>query len=118
MRREKATPEQKLEAVRDVLEKKHSLRQVAERYGLHHSSVEKWVTLYRTFGEDAFYQTQNNHYSKELKQKVVEKYLTRDASLQELCREYKLRSISQVQQWVKDAKKQDNSKPERRVSGF
>lgn len=118
MRREKATPDQKLQAVREVLAKKHTLRQVAKQYGLHHSSVEKWVTLYRTFGEDAFDREQNTYYSNELKQKAVETYLTTNASLQGICREYKLRSITQVQQWVKAAEKQISSRSDHRVSGF
>lgn len=104
MKRERVTPDQKLQAVKEVLDRKCSLRQVASQYGLHHSSVEKWVTLYKTFGEDAFNRTHYTHYSEELRRNVVEKYLNTDASLQDLCREYKLRSISQVQQWVKDVK--------------
>lgn len=118
MKREKATPDQKLEAVKEVLERKRSLRKIAKQYGLHHSSVEKWVTLYQTFGEEAFHHTRYVNYPEEVKRKAVKKYLTTDASLQDICREYKLRSVSQIQQWVKDAGKQDSSRPERRVSGF
>ena len=118
MKRGKVAADQKLRAVKDVLEKKSNLRQVAHRYGLHHSSVEKWVTLYRTFGADAFYRTHNTHYSEELKQKAVKKYLTTNASLQDICREFKLRSISLVQNWVEDAEKQKRCKPGRLVSGF
>jgi len=61
MKKEIVTPDQKLRAVREVLEKKCTLSQVAHGYGLHHSSVEIWVTLYRTFGEDAFHRTENTH---------------------------------------------------------
>jgi len=103
MKNEKVTPNQKLRAVKEVLEKKSTLRQVAHRYDLHHSSVEKWVTLYQTFGADGFYRMEYTHYSAELKQKAVKKYLTTDASQQDICREFKLRSISQIQKWVEDA---------------
>lgn len=118
MRREQVTPKQKLEAVKEVLERKRSLRQVASQYHLHHSSVSNWVTLYQTFGEDAFDHTHYDKYSEEVKRKAVKKYLTTDASLQDICREYKLRSISLVQKWIKNSEKQKSSKPERQVSGF
>jgi len=116
MRREMVTPDQKLQAVKEVLERKSSLRQVARQYGLHHSSVEKWVTLYQTFGAEAFYRTHNSHYSEEVKQKAVKKYLTTGASLQDICREFQLRSISQVQKWVEDEGKQKNCRPDRLIS--
>ena len=118
MRREQVPPDQKLQAVKEVLERKTSLRRVAQRYGLHHSSVEKRVTLYQTFGAEAFYQTRNRHYPEEVKQKAVKKYLTTGASLQDICREFQLRSISQVQKWVEDEGKQKNCRSDRLVSGL
>jgi len=116
MRSEKVTPDQKLQAVKEVLERKSSLRRVAHQYGLHHSSVEKWVTLYQTFGAEAFYRTRNSHYSEEVRQKAVKKYLTTGASLQDICREFQLRSISQVQKWVEDEGKQKSCRPDRLIS--
>jgi len=100
--RKKVNPEQKVKSVKDVLEKGYTLREVAKRYNLHHSSVEKWVTLYQTFGEDGFYQIGNQHYSEEVKRKAVKKYLTTDYSLQDICREFQIRTISQVQKWIAD----------------
>lgn len=106
MERRKITPEQKVDAVKDVLEKKSSLRKVAREYHVHHSSVEKWVMIYQVFGEDGFYQTGNQHYPEAVKRKAVKKYLTTDCSLQDVCREFQIRSVSQLQKWIADSGKQ------------
>jgi len=106
LERRKTTPEQKMKAVRDVLEKKRSLRKVAKQYNMHHSSIEKWVMIYQAFGEDGFYQTGNQNYSEIVKRKAVKKYLTTDCSLQDVCREFQIRSVSQLQKWIADSGEQ------------
>jgi len=106
MKKVKVTPEEKVESVKNVLKKRYTLREVADQYDLHHSSVEKWVTIYKTFGAGGFYTTKYKHYSEELKREVVEKYLTTDCSLQDICVEFKLRSISQVQKWLAETGKE------------
>jgi len=107
MGRAKVSPDEKLKAVKNILNKEHTLREVADRYDLHHSSVEKWITIYKTFGADGFYTTNHySHYSEELKQKAVEKYLTTDSTLQDICVEFKLRSISQIQRWIAESEEE------------
>lgn len=92
----------KLKAVQDYMDGKASLRALGRKYDVHHSSVEKWVNVYRTFGEDGLKVSEKYiKYSKELKEKAVQDYLVEELSLKEICRKYQIRSISQLQIWIR-----------------
>lgn len=102
----KYTPEEKIQVAKEYLSGKSSYREIAHRLGYHSSSdgypgcLKQWVALYRTYGEDAFYKTENNTYTKEFKQMVVEEYLNGYSSLESLAIEYKIRSTSILKNWV------------------
>lgn len=102
----KVEPEKKIRAVKDYLAGRTTLRALGQRYGVHHSSVEKWVIIYQSFGEaglvDAGY---NMKYSLETKQKAVESYLNCEMTMNNICRVYKIRSLSQLQSWIEKYKK-------------
>ena len=91
----------RLEAVEAFLDKQYSLRQLGKKYGVHHSSVEKWVNAYLIFGEDGLRRrTKNNRYSEDLKKEAVELYLNTDHTLKEVCNKYKIRRMSVLQKWI------------------
>ncbi|HCY0525826.1 TPA: transposase, partial [Staphylococcus aureus] len=57
---------------------------------------------YKTHGiETLLTQKQYNHYSKELKLKVVNEYLNSNQSTQDLAIKYNIRSSTQVKNWIK-----------------
>jgi len=95
------SPEDRMNAVRGFLDKQYSLRQLGEQYGVHHSSVEKWVNAYLMFGEEGLCRRPNNNrYSEELKKEAVDLYLTTNHTLKEVCNKYKIRRISVLQNWI------------------
>lgn len=101
MRRLKVVPEEKIKAVESVLAGTCSLREAAERNNVHHSSVEKWVNLYKTFGPEGVWGSKKNQkYSDEMKRDAVYAYMSSQRSLHSICKEYKIRSISQIQYWI------------------
>ena len=97
----KVIPEEKVKAAEEFLSGTSSLRKLANRYNVHHSSVEKWVTVYRAFGPDGFFTGgNNNYYPDPLKKEAVETYLSTKRSMHDICSQYKIRSLSQLQDWI------------------
>jgi len=97
----KVIPEEKIKAAEEFLSGKSSLRKIANRYNVHHSSVEKWVTVYKAFGPGGFYTGgSNNYYPEKLKKEAVETYLSSERSMHDICSYYKIRSLSQLQDWI------------------
>jgi len=93
--------EDRMRAVEAFLDNRCSLRQLGRKYGVHHSSVEKWVNAYLMFGEDGLCRrSHNNKYTKELKKEAVELYLTTNHTLKEVCNKYRIRRISVLQTWI------------------
>lgn len=99
---QKVAPEKKMEAVEKYLGGEGSLRTIAKEYGVHHSSLEKWIILYHNFGEEGFAPSfQNMKYPKIVREKAVNEYLEGNMSMHKICRKYKLRSISLLQFWIR-----------------
>lgn len=48
----------------------------------------------------------NNKYSREFKLKVVKKYLNESCSLQDITREFKIPSKTQIHNWIKEYEKE------------
>ena len=93
--------EDRMKAVEAFLDERYSLRELGKKYGVHHSSVEKWVNAYLMFGEDGLCRrSTNKKYSEDLKKEAVELYLTTDHTLKEVCNKYKIRRISVLQKWI------------------
>ncbi|SFQ50315.1 Transposase and inactivated derivatives [Lachnospiraceae bacterium XBB1006] len=97
----KIEPAEKLKAVRNILDRKESYRQAADRLGVALSSVQQWMSIYKSDGAEAFFQKKNKHYSKELKQKAVLDYLNGEGSQLYICQKYGIRSKSKLQNWIK-----------------
>jgi len=105
MKNTKISPEQKLEAVKAYLKGDSTLRKLAAEYGVHHSSIEKWVFRYRTFGMQGLEKvSQNQKYSEDLKRKAVLMYLSEELPLRAVCEKYQISTTSLLQGWVKKYK--------------
>lgn len=68
--------------------------------GLCKSSIQKWICKYESMGTDAFMQSGNKHYSKELKYQAVSDCLTGADSQVGICKKYGIHSTTQLQRWI------------------
>ena len=101
MRRTKLDPEIIINAVNKYLVEGSSKEAVAKRLGVGRSSIDRWVSNYQAMGESAFTGSGNKHYSRELKEQAVKDYLSGKGSLQDVCKEHKIKSCRQLRNWIK-----------------
>ena len=95
------TPNEKLCAVKAVLDRKYSINSVAQQYDVSTKSLEQWLIKYEAKGDAAFLRTGHNEaYSIEFKQKVIHSYLHGEGSYIEIARIYKIPSKETVRKWV------------------
>lgn len=95
------SPAEKLQAVHEYLDGALSLRDVALKYGVGDTSVRKWIAKYKSGGDAALLKNHaKKHYSRSLKQEVVQAYLAGEGSYAELCVRYKIPSFTTVRRWV------------------
>ena len=93
--------ETKIHAVEQCYAGAGSLNQIAERFGVHRSTLQKWLLNYDLFGEEGLrHRAGNHHYPAIVKQQAVESYLSGQTSIEAVCKKYQLRSRSQLEQWV------------------
>lgn len=100
-RKEKYSKEEKLDAVQEYLDGKSSIKSIANRLGIHHTSFMLWVNKYKSMGTDAFSTKQNKHFSKLEKEQAVLAYLAGEGSLMDICNKFKIHSTSQLRRWIK-----------------
>lgn len=101
-RRSKFSEQDKLAAVMEVLDGKCSQAQAARHIGAANTSVKRWLAAYRCSGTDALQtHSTNKHYSLSLKLNVVRAYLSGEGSQQELCLKYGIKSVRQLNNWLK-----------------
>ena len=100
MRRTKFEPDVIINAVQEYLDGQTSQQAIAERLGIAWASFKTWIRKYRSMGVDAFTQDGNRRYSKELKEQAVTDYLAGRGSLQDICKNYKIMSTTQLRRWI------------------
>ena len=95
------SPEEKVQAVEEYLGGTESLNQTAEKWEVHRTTFQKWLLNYELFGEEGLYpRAGNQYYSELLKRQAVELYLSGQASEEEVCKKYRIRSRTQLEQWI------------------
>lgn len=100
MRRTKFEPDVMINAVQEYLDGESSQHAIAKRLGIAHKSFQEWIRKYRSMGADAFTQNGNRRYSTELKAQAVTDYLAGRGSLQDICKNYKIMSTTQLISWI------------------
>ena len=90
----------KLNAIHQIIDGKATQRSIATFYDVSLSSVQKWLMKYDSRGEDAFLNSKNKHYTKELKEAAVNDYLNAIGSQVEICKKYGIHSTTQLQRWI------------------
>lgn len=102
MGRVKATKEEKINAVEKFFSGQYTMRALASEYDVHPSSIERWINLYKTFGPGGISSDSNyKAYPVKMKKEAVRYYMNSNESLLNVCKQYKIRSISMLQQWIK-----------------
>ena len=101
VRKAKISFEQKLSAVKDYLEGRKSLDQLANEHNVAKSSVKQWISVYDSIGElGLITSTKNVSYSEKTKYAAVEEYLSGIASKLDICKKYNIRSKTQLSNWI------------------
>ena len=91
----------KLLAVEQYRAGSGSLNQVAAKFGVNRTTLQKWLLNYDLFGEEGLQHRAKNHcYPETLKQQAVESYLSGQMSIETVCKKYQIRSRTQLEQWI------------------
>ena len=101
MSKSKILPIEKLQAVHLILAGKESQRHAAVRLGVSLPSVQQWIRIYKSHGDEAFHTIKYNKYSKALKEQAVLDYLSGRGSQHQICQRYGIRAKSKLQNWIK-----------------
>lgn len=100
-RKPKVLPEIKVAAAEDYLRGKKSVVKISNELSVNRTTVETWIRIYRSKGALGLLpKIKNNSYSKELKVKAIEEYLTGNGSLRDITMKYGMRSESQLRNWI------------------
>ena len=101
-RKSKIDPVEKVNIVERYLDGGIGLRQAGKELGIAYQSILKWISIYKFEGPTGLLnQSQNSHYSKELKISAVNDYLNGKGSLDDICLKYGIRSHKQLSDWIK-----------------
>ena len=100
MRRTKFEPDVMINAVQEYLDGQASQRAIAKRLGITPASFQAWIRKYQSMGANAFTQNGNRCYSKDLKEQAVTDYLAGRGSPQDICKNYKIMSVTQLRRWI------------------
>ncbi len=101
-KREKHSPEEKVAAVKSWMNNEIGLKELARQFKTTDGRISEWINQFKENGVSAFiHQKNNNIYSKETKIRAVEDYLDGKGTLIEIAAKYRLRSATQLRQWIK-----------------
>ena len=99
--RRKFDAETIINAVEDYLAGKSSQRAMAKSLGVNHTTFRQWIINYQSRGKSTFFSNEKHYYSKELKEQAVRDYLSGKGSLRDICKKYKLKSVTPLRNWIK-----------------
>ena len=100
--RGKISPTIKQKAVMEIESGRLPQSEVARRLCVDRETVRSWLTAYRSEGNVGLEcSSKNRIYSLQTKQQAVEAYLTGQYSLQKICEIFKIRSKTQLLNWLK-----------------
>ena len=97
----KISPEEKIQWVEKIIQNKESIRSVASKTGVHHSSIDNWVRNYKSIGTEAFFRKGWTKRSSAEKEAAVVDYLAGKGSLRDICAKYKITDTYQLRRWIK-----------------
>ena len=93
--------EEKEHSLMEYLNGTHGFRELCRIYGMSEGALKGWIRLYNAFGwEGLVTGSKTRHYSSEIKQAAVEDYLSKRLTGPEVLKKYKIRSVTQLQNWI------------------
>lgn len=114
----KYSTELKIKVVEAYLNNEGGYETLANSYGISNESiVRRWVNAYKSQGYEGLkVSRENNNYSFDFKQNIVNLYLTGEMSYQELANQFKINNPPTIARWVIDFRKYglDGLKPRKR----
>ena len=94
--------EEKIQIINEYQNGEKSFTDIYTKYGLAYTTLRKWEYIYETEGRLGFEVKQANAcYSRELKESAIHDYLNGVGSYRELCKKYRIPSITTLDNWVK-----------------
>jgi len=101
-RKVKHSREVKLRIVDEYLNGHSSSVELARKYSCDCKTIREWGNQYKVFGGEAFEETHKNRsYTEEFKLMVVDEYLKGGIGLESIALKYRIRSKTQVRNWIK-----------------
>lgn len=97
---EKIGAEEKVKIIREYLSGKMGMCEAARRGGVNKTTMVQWVRNYKADGIDAFLPHKNRVYSAEQKWQAVKDYLSREVSVSDICKKYRIRHRETLRSWV------------------
>ena len=102
MRKNKYSPELRIQIAREYLSGQSSLSSLEKQYGIDHGMIEQWIKQYEAKGASAFFTNgKNNTYDGGLKERAVKDYLEGKGSLRDITARYGIRDKITLRQWIK-----------------
>lgn len=101
MRKNSMSPDFKKKLIKEYLAGRSGYKSIAEKYGIGRSTLWKWIRQYESMGAEAFIRDSNKSYTVQLKESAVVEYLETSASLNDICRKYKILSTCTLTSWIK-----------------
>ena len=93
--------EEKVRIVKECIAGKISQAEAESQAGVSKTVVADWIRLYSTEGVSAFLPKKGKRlYDPALKEAAVKDYLSGRGSIREICKIYKIRSTSQLREWI------------------
>ena len=100
-RKFKTEIEKKVNITQEYLDGKISSYEASERVGVDRTTIENWARIYRQEGVLGLETVKKNHfYSLEFKKQAVREYLSGESSLDAICEKFKIRSNTQLRNWL------------------
>ena len=96
----KISPGEKVQWIEKIIQNKESIRSVASKLGIHHTTVDKWLRNYKSVGEEAFFRKGWTKRTTEEKEAAVLDYLSGIGSLRDICDKYKIEDTRQLREWI------------------
>ncbi len=100
MSRNKISKEIKLDTVIKILDGQSSISAIAKKLQVKPISIHTWIRMYQSIGAAAFDNNKNQAYSEELKLQAVTEYLSGKVSQDAICKKFKIRSRTQLHNWI------------------
>ena len=93
--------EEKLKIIQTILSLRDSVSNQAKILNISETSIRRWIKKYNTFGTNGLKTSnKNKNYPKDLKITAIKEYLSKKATLIEICNKYEICSTTQLLYWI------------------